>query len=51
MKVSECCNLFLSYMADKSPNTVKNYRVDFNQFIEIVGDKNINEITKADGIF
>jgi integrase/recombinase XerD len=48
MKVSECCNLFLSYMADKSPNTVKNYRVDFNQFIEIVGDKNINEITKAD---
>jgi len=48
MKVSECCNLFLSYMADKSPNTVKNYRVDFNQFIKIVGDKNINEITKAD---
>jgi integrase/recombinase XerD len=48
MKVSECCDLFLSYMADKSPNTVKNYRVDFNQFIKIVGDKNINEITKAD---
>lgn len=48
MKVSECCNLFLSYMADKSPNTVKNYRVDFNQFIKIVGDKNVNEITKAD---
>jgi site-specific recombinase XerD len=48
MKVSECCDLFLSYMADKSPNTVKNYRVDFNQFIKIVGDKNVNEITKAD---
>jgi len=48
VKVSECCNLFLSYMADKSPNTVKNYRVDFNQFVKIVGDKNINEITKAD---
>jgi len=48
MKVSECCNLFLSYISDKSPNTVKNYRVDFNQFISIVGDKNINEITKAD---
>jgi len=48
MKISECCDLFLSYMTDKSPNTVKNYRVDFNQFIKIVGDKNINEITKAD---
>jgi integrase/recombinase XerD len=33
-------------MADKSPNTVKNYRVDFNQFIKIVGDKNIMKSQK-----
>ena len=48
MKFSESCNLFLSYISDKSPNTVKNYRVDFNQFVKVVGDKKINEITKAD---
>lgn len=48
MKLSECKELFLSYIQDKSINTVKNYDVDLKQFIQIVEDKNISEITKAD---
>ncbi|NPA58094.1 MAG: tyrosine-type recombinase/integrase [Aquificae bacterium] len=48
MKVSECAELFLSYISDKSPHTLKNYRSDLNQFIKIVGDKEVDSITKAD---
>lgn len=48
MKISECRDLFLSYIQDKSPNTIKNYRVDINQFIEIVGDKNVFDVSKID---
>ncbi len=48
MKISECAELFLSYIEDKSPNTVKNYRVDLNQFIDIVGDKDVQAISKVD---
>lgn len=48
MKISECIELFLSYIQDKSDNTIKNYRVDLNQFIQIVGDKNVSEISKVD---
>lgn len=48
MKISECVELFLSYIQDKSDNTIKNYRVDLNQFIQIVGDKNVSEISKVD---
>lgn len=48
MKISECVELFLSYIADKSPNTVKNYKVDLNQFIKIVGDKDVDKVSKSD---
>ncbi|MCX7760872.1 MAG: tyrosine-type recombinase/integrase [Hydrogenothermaceae bacterium] len=48
MKISECKELFLSYIQDKSVNTLKNYDVDLKQFIQIVGDKNISDISKAD---
>lgn len=48
MKISECRDLFLSYIQDKSPNTIKNYRVDINQFIDIVGDKNVFDVSKID---
>ncbi len=48
MKISECAELYLSYIADKSENTVKNYRSDLKQFIEIVGDKDVETIAKPD---
>jgi integrase/recombinase XerD len=48
MKISECAELFLSYIEDKSQNTIKNYRADLKQFIEIVGDKNVQEVSKVD---
>ncbi len=48
MKLSECVELFLSYIQDKSPNTLRSYRTDLNQFLEIIGDKNVELITKAD---
>lgn len=48
MKISECRDLFLSYIQDKSPNTIKNYRVDINQFIDVVGDKNVFDVSKID---
>ncbi|RMA93132.1 tyrosine-type recombinase/integrase [Hydrogenothermus marinus] len=48
MKISECAELYLSYIADKSENTVKNYKIDLKQFAEVVKDKDIEEITKAD---
>ncbi|WP_456400785.1 tyrosine-type recombinase/integrase [Persephonella sp.] len=48
MKISECVELYLSYISDKSEHTVKNYRVDLYQFISIVGDKEINDISKSD---
>lgn len=48
MRISECVELFLSYIADKSPNTVKNYKVDLNQFIKIVGDKEVDKVSKSD---
>ncbi len=48
MKVSECIDLFLSYIQDKSPNTLRSYKTDLNQFLEIVGDKEVENITKAD---
>ncbi|WP_028950515.1 tyrosine-type recombinase/integrase [Sulfurihydrogenibium subterraneum] len=48
MKFSECCELFLSYIADKSPNTIKNYSVDLKQFIKIVGDKEVELVSKSD---
>ena len=48
MKVSECAELYISYLADKSPNTVKNYQVDLKQFSQIVKDKDVEDITKAD---
>ncbi len=48
MKISECVELFLSFIEDKSPNTVKNYRVDLKQFIEVVGDKDISLVSKVD---
>ncbi|WP_457626311.1 tyrosine-type recombinase/integrase [Persephonella sp.] len=48
MKISECAQLFLSYISDKSEHTIKNYRSDLNQFKDIVGDKDVEKITKAD---
>ncbi|WP_457642871.1 tyrosine-type recombinase/integrase [Persephonella sp.] len=48
MKLSECIELFLSYISDKSEHTVKNYRTDLNQFKQIVGDKDVEKISKAD---
>ena len=48
MKISECAELYLSYLADKSPNTVKNYQVDLKQFAQITNDKDVESITKAD---
>ena len=48
MKISECSELYLSYIADKSENTIKNYKSDLKQFIEIVGDKDVENVTKAD---
>ncbi len=48
MKASECAELFLSFIQDKSPNTLKSYKTDLKQFIEIVGDKDVELITKAD---
>ncbi|WP_457624174.1 tyrosine-type recombinase/integrase [Persephonella sp.] len=48
MKISECVELFLSYISDKSPHTLKNYRSDLNQFVKIVGDKDVENVTKAD---
>lgn len=48
MKLSECIELYLSYISDKSSHTVKNYKVDLNQFMKIVSDKNVEQITKAD---
>jgi len=48
MKISECAELYLSYLADKSPNTVNNYRIDLKQFAETVKDKDVEDITKAD---
>ncbi len=48
MKISECIDLFLSYIEDKSENTIKNYRVDLKQFVEIIGDKPVESISKVD---
>lgn len=48
MKISECAELFLMYIEDKSPHTVKNYKIDLKQFQEILKDKDVEEITKAD---
>ncbi len=48
MKISECAELYLSYIADKSHHTIKNYQSDLKQFIEIVGDKEVESVTKAD---
>ena len=48
MKISECVELFLSYISDKSPHTIKNYRSDLKQFAQIVGDKDVEKVTKAD---
>lgn len=48
MRISECIDLFLSYIQDKSPNTIKNYKVDLNQFVQIIGDKNVSEVSKVD---
>ncbi len=48
MKISECAELYLSYLADKSPNTVRNYQVDLKQFAQITNDKDVESITKAD---
>ena len=31
MKISECVELYLSYLADKSENTIRNYKIDLNQ--------------------
>ncbi|MCX7738915.1 MAG: tyrosine-type recombinase/integrase [Hydrogenothermaceae bacterium] len=48
MRLSESVDLFLSYIQDRSPNTLKNYRVDLRQFLDIVGDKNVSDVSKAD---
>ena len=48
MKISECVELFLSFIEDKSPYTVKNYKVDLKQFIDIVGDKDVSLVSKVD---
>jgi len=48
MKISECAEIFLSYIEDKSPHTVKNYKIDLKQFAEVLKDKDVEEITKAD---
>lgn len=48
MKISECAELFLSCIEDKSPHTVKNYKIDLKQFQEILKDKDVENITKAD---
>ncbi|RMD46271.1 MAG: recombinase [Aquificota bacterium] len=48
MKISECAELFLTYIEDKSPNTVKNYKTDLKQFVQIVGDKDVENISKVD---
>ncbi|WP_457621524.1 tyrosine-type recombinase/integrase [Persephonella sp.] len=48
MRISECVELYLSYISDKSTHTVKNYRTDLKQFIESIGDKEISQVTKAD---
>jgi integrase/recombinase XerD len=48
MRISECVDFFISYIEDKSPNTVKNYKIDLNQFKEILKDKEVENITKAD---
>ncbi len=48
MKISECIELFLSFIEDKSPYTVKNYKVDLKQFLDIVGDKDISLVSKVD---
>ncbi len=48
MKISECIELFLSFIEDKSPYTVKNYKVDLKQFVDIVGDKDISLVSKVD---
>ncbi len=48
MKISECAELYLSYIADKSEHTIKNYKSDLKQFIEIVGDKEVEVVSKAD---
>jgi len=48
MKLSECIDLYISYIADKSSHTVKNYKSDLKHFIQAIGDKDIENITKAD---
>lgn len=48
MRISECVELYLSYISDRSAYTVRNYRTDLKQFVQSVGDKDITEITKAD---
>ncbi|NPA12493.1 MAG: tyrosine-type recombinase/integrase [Aquificae bacterium] len=48
MKLSECIDLYLSYISDKSPNTLKNYKTDLKQFQQIVGDREVNLISKTD---
>ncbi|WP_457640509.1 tyrosine-type recombinase/integrase [Persephonella sp.] len=48
MKISECVELYLSYITDRSEHTLKNYRTDLFQFINIIGDKDIDQISKAD---
>jgi len=48
MKLSECIDFYISYIADKSPHTVKNYKSDLKHFIQAIGDKDIENITKAD---
>ncbi len=48
MRLSECIELYISYISDRSEYTIKNYKTDLNQFLQSVGDKNISDITKAD---
>jgi len=31
MKISECAQLFLSYIEDKSPHIVKNYKIEYSK--------------------
>jgi len=40
--------IFASYKSDIAPNTFRSYKSSFNSFIRLIGDKNINMISKSD---
>lgn len=50
LKLSRFIESFLLYLGDKSKQTIKGYKTDLKQFLNFMGDREVNNISKSDVI-